>query len=324
MRVLVTGAAGFIGSHLSRRLSQSGHDLWGIDSFEPYYDRVLKQRNCTFAGASQDWRFEERAIRSLSAADLDECDVVVHLAAQPGVRDSWDQFDRYARLNLVETNHLAAVAKEAGVNRVVFASSSSVYGNADRYPTRETDPLLPRSPYGVTKQAGESLWRAYTSSSDLTVIALRLFTVYGPGQRPDMAIQRLIDAALSGSAFPLYGDGAQRRDFTFIGDVVDAVVKACEAALPSGFHPVNIGAAGDTSMVDLVAMVEKETGRRIRLERLPAQRGDADRTGADVSVARDLLGWAPRTVVADGLARQVAFARDPRPETWSAALISPQ
>lgn len=321
MRALVTGAAGFIGSHACDRLARAGHDVWGIDSFESYYGRDLKQRNVALARAGAQWRFEERTVGSLEPGELAGVDVVIHLAAQPGVRDSWAHFDRYTHLNLVETNHLASVVRDAGIARVVFASSSSVYGNASTYPTAEGDPLAPRSPYGVTKQAGESLWAAHAMSSGATVLALRLFTVYGPGQRPDMATQRLIRAALDGTAFPLFGDGRQRRDFTFVADVEDAIVSACTADTAPGFHSINVGGAGDTSMLDLIGIVERTVGAPVALDRFEAQRGDADRTGADISRASDLLGWIPAFGILDGVARQVEFVRNPGVEAWSSALV---
>lgn len=322
MRILVTGAAGFIGSHVCERLAAEGHDVWGVDSFEPYYDRAVKERNLAFSSTAPPWAFEERSVGSLGADELRGVDVVVHLAAQPGVRDSWDRFDAYASLNLVETNSLAAALGRARVPRVVFASSSSVYGNAATYPTTEGDPLLPRSPYGVTKQAAEALWRAHSWGADVSVLALRLFTVYGPGQRPDMAIQRMIRASLDGVDFPLYGTGTQRRDFTFISDVEEAVRRACLVEAAPGFTAINVGGSGDTSMLDLIATVERVTCRQLRLDRRPMQRGDAERTGADVSLAAELLGWAPAVMLAEGVARQVQFELDPSATNWSSGAVA--
>lgn len=316
MKVLVTGAAGFIGSHLVDHLIRAGHDVFAIDSFTPYYARAVKERNLRYASTSPDLRFAERSVGSLTVTDLHGTDVVIHLAAQPGVRNSWEDFSTYVRLNLEETNTLADTIVRAGVPRVVFASSSSVYGDAVGYPTVETDRLTPRSPYGVTKQAGESLWEAYTLANELEVAALRFFTVYGPGQRPDMATQRLISAALSGESFTLFGTGEQRRDFTYISDIVAACVSAATAPLHAGLTRLNVGGSGDTSMNDLISLVETASGRRISLLRTEAQRGDVLRTGADSKLVLDTLGWAPKLSIGEGVRKQVAFELEPSYESW--------
>lgn len=317
MRLLVTGAAGFIGSHIVDRLVTDGHEVWGIDSFIDYYDRRTKQRNVDLASGAGAWHFEDRTISSLGASDLEGVDVVMHLAAQPGVRASWDDIATYTELNLNETSRLAGAVVAAEVPRVVFASSSSVYGNTTTYPTQETSAQSPRSPYGVTKQAGEAIWQAFAHSAPLAVLALRLFTVYGPGQRPDMATQRLVRAALTGEQFTLFGDGSQRRDFTFVDDVADAFARASTAPVSAGLHQVNIGGAGDTSMNELVALVERTTNRPIDVHRVVSQRGDVLRTGADVERARQLLSWTPTTALAQGVARQVAFEEQPTRGNWT-------
>lgn len=319
MRIVVTGAAGFIGSHLAHRLVRDGHDVLGVDSFVPYYSRELKRRNIDYVGDAGAWQFEERLAGSITPTQLQAVDAIVHLAAQPGVRSSWDDFALYSDLNLNETNKLAAAATAAGVPRVVFASSSSVYGNSSRYPTHETAELAPRSPYGVTKQAGEALWNAHAAHPGLSVAALRFFTVYGPGQRPDMALQRLISAALNGDDFALYGDGEQRRDFTFVADAVEACVLACSAQLPAGVVSVNVGGRGDVSLNDLIGLVEGATGRAIRMTRMPAQRGDVLRTGADTNRAAELLGWSAQRELPEGISRQVEFVRAPNAATWASS-----
>ena len=319
MKVLLTGGAGFIGSHMSSFLAQEKHQVRAIDSFTPYYERRLKERNVALVGGWQNYSFEERTVGSLRAEDLRGIDVVVHLAAQPGVRASWDDFDTYLHLNLAETNSLFEAATTAGVKRFVFASSSSVYGNAASYPTSERTPPAPRSPYGVTKLAGESLLAAHVSSSDMEVVALRFFTVYGPGQRPDMAIERLVRAGLGMSAerFQLFGDGLQRRDFTYVDDVVRACALAMEKPAPSKFVILNVGGSGDTGMLELVDIVSEHAGAKIPMDLQPEQRGDVFRTGADPTQAKAWLGWTPQVCIEEGVARQVEFVRTPKRELWT-------
>ncbi|WP_187358384.1 NAD-dependent epimerase/dehydratase family protein [Microbacterium testaceum] len=316
MRILITGAAGFIGSHLARLLSANGHEVIGVDSFTPYYDRAIKVRNLQHAQNRNAWVFLEKRSSELTAGDLAGVDVVVHLAAQPGVRLSWSAFDTYLDENLTETNILASRIIEAGVKRVVFASSSSVYGDGVKYPTSESSRTTPRSPYGVTKLAGESLWESYALSSELEVAALRFFTVYGPGQRPDMAIQRLVSAALTGREFTLFGNGEQRRDFTYVADVARACAAACAAPLAEPVTRLNIGGSGDTSMNDLIELVENAVGSPLDLKREPAQRGDVLRTGADPALARQVLQWSPQVRISEGVQRQVAFERSGSFEDW--------
>lgn len=319
MRYAVTGAAGFIGSHVCMALLQAGHEVVATDCFTPYYPRELKERNLSHLSQAGAFHFKECRVGELTSDDLSECDAILHLAAQPGVRNSWSEFDLYLDLNLAETHKLYMIAREANVPRFVFASSSSVYGDASTYPTSEETPARPLSPYGVTKIAGEHLLRAHSAADGLSVAALRFFTVYGPGQRPDMAIQRLISLALRGGGpeFMLFGDGLQRRDFTFVSDVVAACIAAMQAPkLPTGLTPINVGGSGDTSMLELITLIEEETGRPIPIKREPAQRGDARRTGADASLARELLGWEPMVRIREGIERQVAFEKEPSLGNW--------
>lgn len=318
MKIMVTGAAGFIGSHLVSELVQLGHLVTGVDSFTPYYSLEHKKRNLAFSQLSSSWEFLEQSVGSLLANDLKGFDTVIHLAAQPGVRASWGDFAAYLHLNLDETNTLAAAIAQAGVPRVVFASSSSVYGDASSYPTSEADKMTPRSPYGVTKLAGESLWEAHTLATEVEVAAMRFFTVYGPGQRPDMATQRLIRAAYTGELFTLFGSGEQRRDFTYVTDVVQACISAAAAPFPKRMNRFNIGGTGDTSMNALIDMIESATGREIALKREDAQRGDVLRTGADCSLAHQQLGWSPKVSIQEGIAFHARFEQSPSLETWSA------
>ena len=246
---LVTGAAGFVGSHLVEALLAEGRDVVGVDAFTPYYDRATKEANLRDAREDDRFRFVEADLRDADlAALLDGAEVVYHQAAQPGVRLSWsDGFATYDSCNVLATQRLLESALQAGVARFVYASSSSVYGNADRYPVEEADLPKPHSPYGVTKLAAEHLCGLYAANHGLPTVALRYFTVYGPRQRPDMAFHRLIESALDQQRFPLYGDGSHVRDFTFVGDVVRANVLAGRTDVPAG-TVVNICAGGSTAM----------------------------------------------------------------------------
>ncbi|QWF21712.1 NAD-dependent epimerase/dehydratase family protein [Nocardioides sp. LMS-CY] len=318
MRYLVTGAAGFIGSHLSATLLERGHSVWGVDSFTDYYSRDAKEANLAYVGEASSFEFEERRVGSIDSSELRDVDAVVHLAAQPGVRGSWDNFSIYLDENLAETNSLLDATLSSGTRRVVMASSSSVYGNSTAYPTSEGALTSPRSPYGVTKRACEDLARAYAMDSTLEILGLRFFTVYGPGQRPDMAIQRLLASALgkSDDIFKLFGSGEQVRDFTFVSDVVDACVRAAECVVEPGFVPVNVGGSGEVSMNELLDLVENVTGNAPVVERMEAQRGDVMRTGASSALAEMLMGWKPTVSITEGLARQAAFVLDPSARTW--------
>lgn len=316
MRLMVTGCAGFIGSHLVDRMLEDGHEVVGVDSFTGYYDRALKERNNDWNMGRDSFKFVEADVARLTSADLTGFDAIVHLAAQPGVRASWGQFDDYINENLLATHNLATAASAAGVRRFVFASSSSVYGDAQTYPTLECTPTRPRSPYGVTKLAGESLLDAHVLNFGLEVFALRFFTVYGPGQRPDMAIQRLIRSAIDGQEFRLFGDGLQRRDFTFVTDIVDACVRAAMVDCPTGMVRLNVGGSGDISMNDLVSLVESSVGRPVNLTRHSAQIGDVLRTGADGAMTKRVLGWTTAVRIDEGIKNQVRFELEPTYGRW--------
>jgi nucleoside-diphosphate-sugar epimerase len=282
--ILVTGAAGFIGAHVAGRLAVEGRDVRAVD----------------------------RADADLATADLDPLldgvDTVVHLAARPGVRPSWDEFEAYVADNVVGTERLlAAVARARRVRRVVYASSSSVYGNALAHPTTEDALPAPVSPYGVTKLAGEHLCGAF----DVPVVVLRYFTVYGPGQRPDMAFHRMIAAALGdGPPFPLYGDGSQVRDFTFVDDVVTATIAAADSTDEVAPGTVfNVAGGSSASVAEVLDLVGRLTGAPVPLDRRPAQPGDVHRTGGSTDRIAAALGWAPTVDLETGVARQIEWHR---------------
>ena len=315
MKALVTGVAGFIGSNLADRLLAEGWHVRGVDCFTPYYDRDLKTANV--AEALQHEHFEMIEADLLTAdlgSLLHDVDVVFHQAAQPGVRLSWaDGFRTYNELNVNLTQRLLEAVRQHPISRFVYASSSSVYGQAPRWPTSESDVTQPHSPYGVTKLAGELLCNAYAANFGVPTVSLRYFTVYGPRQRPDMATHRLIEAARHGTSFPLYGDGQQIRDFTFVGDVVDANVRAATHDLASGVV-MNVAGGSSTRLVDLVDLVGNVVGQPVPVQWLPAEPGDVLRTGGLADRARDLLGWTPQVSVEQGVRRQVA---------WHLAALSP-
>jgi nucleoside-diphosphate-sugar epimerase len=313
MRALVTGAAGFIGSRLVERLGAGGHAVRAVDCLTDYYDVAQKR-----AAAARVRRVPgcEPIEADLGVADLpallDGIDVVFHQAGQPGVRDSWrDGFEGYVRQNVLVTQRLLEACVGAPLLRVVFASSSSVYGDAETYPTTEDDLPAPRSPYGVTKLAAEHLCGVYARNWDVPTVALRYFTVYGPGQRPDMAMHRIVEAALDGRPFPVYGDGSQVRDFTFVDDVVAANLAAARRDVPAG-TVVNVSGGGSVSLIEVIGVVGDLVGRDVVLERRPVQPGDVRRTGGANERAHRLLGWAPRVALREGLRRQVDWHRERR------------
>ena len=298
MRYLVTGAAGFIGSHLAEALGRQGHEVVGVDCYTDYYDVALKEEN---AGGLDVERFD-LAERDL---DLGGVDGVFHLAGQPGVRSFGDVFADYTHHNLHASRRVFDAAARAGV-RVVFASSSSIYGDAERYPTAEDTPPRPISPYGVTKLGCEHLAYAYAKGFGLDVVTLRYFTVYGPRQRPDMAFARIVDALASGTSFELYGDGRQSRAFTFVGDAVRATVTAMERADRGTVY--NVGGGSEATMREAIASLERVAGSELELVVRPRAEGDVRRTAPDTSRAERDLGWRAETALEDGLNRQWAWA----------------
>jgi len=310
LRALVTGVAGFIGSSIADALLARGDHVRGVDCFTPYYGRADKEAN--LSGASRAERFElvEADLRSAEIDPfLDGIDVVFHQAAQAGVRLSWsDGFADYAGHNVLGTQRLLEAVKRAEGTRVVYASSSSVYGNAAAYPTTEDDLPRPHSPYGVTKLAAEHLCNLYAANWGVPTTSLRYFTVYGPRQRPDMAMHRLIAGALEGRPFPLYGDGSAVRDFTFVGDVVTANLCAADRECAPG-TVVNIAGGASITMRDLLVLVADVVGVEPKIDREPSQPGDVARTGGTIDKARQLLEWEPVTDLRTGLTAQTEWHR---------------
>ncbi len=308
MRALVTGVAGFIGSHLAEALLARGDTVLGIDCLTPYYDPALKRAN-----VPKGVDFVEADLRT---ADLDELlqgiDVVYHQASQPGVRLSWaDGFGDYLGHNVFATQRLLESSVSVGVRRLVYASSSSVYGRAPAFPTSEECVPKPHSPYGVTKLAAEHLCGLYASNWGISTVSLRYFTVYGPRQRPDMAIHRMLEAGLEGRPFPLFGDGSAIRDFTYVTDVVAANLAAADADVVGG-EVFNVGGGGEISMADLLVEAGSALGAPIAVERRPAQPGDVERTGANIDLAAGTLQWSPKTTIQAGLAAHAAWLKELR------------
>ena len=309
-QVVVTGAAGFIGSHLVDALLHRGDTVVGIDCFTPYYAPEQKRQNLDAAlGADRFTLVEDDLCETDLVGLLDGCDTLFHQAGQPGVRLSWsDGFADYSHHNLLATQRLLEAALVAGVRRVVYASSSSVYGNQDRYPTVETDCPRPYSPYGVTKLAAEHLCSLYAENWGLPTVALRYFTVFGPRQRPDMSIHRLCEAALRGTSFPRFGDGTQVREFTHVADVVAANLLAADTAVAPG-TVINIAGGGEITLNGLISLVAELAGVPVVIEDHPAQAGDARRNGGSTEQARALLAWMPQVGLRDGVASQLAWHR---------------
>jgi len=307
---LVTGAAGFIGSHLCERLLREGHRVIGVDAFTGYYPRAVKETNLTGLRTHPEFRFVEI---DLARADLApvvaETDFIFHQAGQPGVRASWGkEFDLYLDHNIRATQQLLETVKgSARLRRLVFASSSSVYGQAEDLPLREESLPRPYSPYGVTKLAAEHLCNLYYANYGVPTVALRYFTVYGPRQRPDMGFHKFIQAALEDRPIVVYGDGEQTRDFTYVADVVEANWLALGSRAVGQIF--NIGGGSRSSVNQVLANLEEILGRPIRRQQRPPQPGDVRHTWADTTRARDVLGFAPRVSVREGLARQVDWLR---------------
>jgi UDP-glucuronate 4-epimerase len=302
MRALVTGCAGFIGSHLTESLLDGGHSVVGVDCFNDNYGREQKLTNLRHV---REWTNFEFVPIDLSRGDLsefvDSADVIFHLAAEPGVRSSWGaRYGRYVQNNIVATHHILEASRSKPGVRIVFASSSSVYGDAGSTPSSEESPTRPISPYGQTKLSAEQLCVLHRDEFNMDIVCLRYFTVFGPRQRPDMAFHRFLRAALDDESITIFGDGGQTRDFTYVEDVVAATLAAgFEPAIPA--EVLNIGGGAPTSLRRALEIVEDLTGRTLEVRYTPRERGDVRDTAADTSRAQRILGFSPQTSLAEGL-----------------------
>jgi UDP-glucose 4-epimerase len=307
MRALITGAAGFIGSTLADRLLDTGADVVGIDSFTDYYPRALKERNLAAARSRANFRFVEARLQQADVRSLlRDRTHVFHLAAQPGVRKSWGRdFGVYTSDNIEATQALLESCVGLTLERVVYASSSSIYGDNTSLPMREDALPQPVSPYGVTKLAAEQLCYLYFVNQRVPTVSLRYFTVYGPRQRPDMGFHRFLRATLEGEPITVYGDGEQTRDFTYVHDVVDANVAAAERGVAGRVY--NIGGGSRVSINHVLELVARVAGRKPSISVDPAQKGDMRHTYADTSLARADLGFMPKVSLEEGLAAEHAW-----------------
>jgi len=314
MKIVVTGGAGFIGSHLVRHLLDDGHEVAVIDNFTDFYDPAIKRANvASFGGRA---RIIEANIEDFAAMQAvlaeGKFDTIVHLAARAGVRPSIENPKGYIDTNITGTYNLLEGARAAGTRHFIFASSSSVYGLAKVVPFSEELPLPQTlSPYAATKLSGEQLCGNFSNLYGLRVVCLRFFTVYGPGQRPDLAIHKFTDMIERGQAIPKFGDGNTRRDYTYIDDIVHGVRGAIAYARDSGekFDIFNLGESETTTLNELIAALEAALGKTAVIQQLPEQKGDMPLTSADISKARRLLGYEPHTKIADGIPKLVAWYR---------------
>ncbi|MDP8224946.1 MAG: GDP-mannose 4,6-dehydratase [Candidatus Lernaella stagnicola] len=310
MKCIVTGAAGFIGSHLCDRLLADGHEVVGVDCFTDYYPRTFKEANIAAARAHERFTFREADLNELDLASLIEPgDVIYHQAAQAGVRASWGQsFRVYTALNLDATQKLLEVCKEKRPARFVYAGSSSVYGDAAKFPEHEDDHPRPISPYGVTKLAAEHLCMLYHKAFGIPTVSLRYFTVYGPRQRPDMAFHKWCRAALRDEPLSIFGDGNQTRDFTYVDDIVAGVIAAASADCAG--QVINLGGGHRVTVRHVLDMLTKIHGRPLRLADEGNQKGDVRHTAADITRAGELLGFKPQVSLEDGLRAEYEWMRN--------------
>ncbi len=305
---LVTGTAGFIGSSLTDRLLADGVRVTGVDMLTDYYDVALKKKNLEGPLRHPAFTLVDLDLGAADLSALPEVDVIFHQAAQPGVRASWGrEFAAYTHHNVLATQRLLERYQKSKLERFIYASSSSIYGDAESYPTREDALPRPFSPYGVTKLAGEHLVLLYGRNFGLPVTALRYFTVYGPRQRPDMAFHRFCRAMIAGQPITVYGDGKQSRDFTFVSDAIEANVRAWKRAAPQGVY--NIGGGSQVEVLEAITLLEKSLGVKAQVKFEPRPAGDPLRTRADGSRLQADLGYATAVGIADGLAAEAAWAR---------------
>ena len=307
---LVTGCAGFIGSHLCEALLNRGWRVTGIDSMLDNYHYVVKSKNLYPLLQRPNFKFvKDDLIKAPLECIVKDCGYIFHQAGQPGVRNSWgDQFDYYVANNILATQRLLEAAKNQGIRKFVFASTSSVYGSTDVLPIAEDRLPAPYSPYGVTKLAAEHLCGLYHKNYGIPVVSLRYFTVYGPRQRPDMAISRFIHCILDGKPITVYGDGKQRRDFTYIDDIVKANILAAES--PVAGEVFNVGSGRPVELIYVIGMLERIAAKKADLEFMPVQSGDVRDTWADIRKISGVLGFEPSTPLEAGLERQIEYIKN--------------
>lgn len=307
-KYLVTGAAGFIGSHLSERLLRDGHDVVGVDCFIPYYDPAIKRVNLKRLAEHNNFTFVEKDLRASDLTpDMSGCEAVFHLAAMPGLMKSWEDFPLYSTCNIEATQRLLEAARATRLPHFIHVSTSSVYGREATDP--EDSPTRPFSPYGITKLAAENLCRAYEANFGTPITILRYFSVYGPRQRPDMAYHILIRALLEGRAFPMFGDGEQTRSNTFVADCVEATYLAARKREQALGEVFNIGGGQIVSLNEVVRMLEDLTGKKANIERRPARPGDQKHTAANIEKVKSRLGYRPVTPVFEGLKAEVEWIK---------------
>jgi nucleoside-diphosphate-sugar epimerase len=310
VKILVTGVAGFIGSHLAERLVKEGHKVIGVDCFTDYYPRRIKESNIGDLRNDNLFDFHEADILDINLENvLQDIDIIFHEAAQAGVRASWGaNFKVYTDNNIRTTQRLLEAAKNARLKKFIFASSSSVYGDAESYPTHEEMKPMPISPYGVTKFAAEHLCYLYYKSYNIPTISLRYFTVYGPRQRPDMAFHKFIKSVYNNEEIMIFGDGEQTRDFTYIDDIIDANIEAIRS--PVVGEVFNIGGGSRITVNHAINIIEGICGSKARKKYIEKQRGDVNHTSADISKARKILEYNPKFDLEKGLANEAAWLRD--------------
>ena len=312
MRALITGAAGFIGSHLSERLLADGWAVVGVDNFDDFYDPQIKRRNISGCLKNKNFQLVEADIRDGDAMDKaagEDVRIIVHLAAMAGVRPSIVQPLLYADVNINGTMLLLELAKKHGIDKFIFGSSSSVYGNNKKVPFSEDDSVdFPISPYAATKKAGELICHTYHHLCGMSITCLRFFTVYGPRQRPDLAIHKFAKLIEQGKPIPVYGDGSMMRDFTYIDDIVNGIIAAMDRC--DGFNIYNLGESKPITVNDLIAEIEKALDKKAVRQYQPPQPGDVERTYADITKAAGELGYNPSTDIDAGLARFVIWLRN--------------
>jgi UDP-glucuronate 4-epimerase len=311
-KILVTGAAGFIGSHLCERLVTEKAVVMGLDNFDSFYSRDIKDANVAALRSKQNFNLVEGDIRDAACVETilrnEKPDIIVHLAAKAGVRPSIENPIGYQDVNINGTAVLLEAARKFGIKNFVFASSSSVYGNNKKVPFAETDNVdFPISPYAATKKAGELICHTYSHLYNINITCLRFFTVYGPRQRPDLAIHKFTSLIDSGKPIPVFGDGSMRRDFTYIEDILDGVIAAMRNC--KGYEIYNLGESRPVRLDILISEIENALGKKAIINRLPMQPGDAIQTYADVAKAKEKLGYEPKTELKAGLKEFIRWYR---------------